>query len=154
MELSENVIDSVANKYHVEASRLAKAVQIVLQNEISPKPYPNGNYAVKSHTKGAPTAYQVDPRYESCNCPDGSNIVSGDGTLLRYANLCKHYIAYLLMREQLFENAKQLAVDTGIPQLAVTYRTIRESVIDRREAQVKAEHAAQPRTEWYEELDG
>ncbi len=59
----------------------------------------------------------------------------------------------LLMREQLFENAKQLAVDTGIPQIAITYRTIRESVIDRREAQVKAERAAQPKTEFTEELD-
>ncbi len=141
MELSDKVVATVFEKYHIESQRFAKAVQIVLDDEIAVKPLPNGNYEAKSHTKGAPTFYQVNPIYETCTCPDGK------------VHLCAHYSAYLLVREQLFENAKQLAVDTGIPQLAVTYRTIRESVIDRREAEVKAERAAQPRTEWKEGLD-
>ncbi len=100
MELSNKVILSVEKRYSVEISRLRKGVQIVLADEISLKPLPSGNYEVKSHTKGAPTAYLINPNYESCTCPDGNPIVSHDGSLLRQANLCKHMVSFLLIREQ------------------------------------------------------
>lgn len=95
--IPQSIIDAIRLRYHPDETRLSKAIAIVEAGEVST--LPNGNFAVKSHSKNAPVVYQYNPRYESCTCKDGSAIVSGDGTLLREANLCKHAISLLLLRE-------------------------------------------------------
>lgn len=110
-------------KYNLEVGRLLRARDIVQRGEI--RLLPNGNFAVRSHTKGAPPEYQVNPRFESCQCHD-ANMQWNNGVLVKEAQVCKHLSAFLLVREMdldleslAFALMREQAIETQEPRLAL-----------------------------------
>lgn len=167
-----HITDSILERYHPELKRLAKAVEIIEHGEIALSPLPNGNYAVRSHSKGGPVHYQVNPRYESCTCPDAKEYSNGQGNVTKPAMLCKHLLAYLIAREMNLLSASPLAIeweramhgtwaaDTADIELALDNAETNglivgldhqpENVIADRERLVAQQRSA--RGEWFEEL--
>lgn len=81
-----NAIISLAiqKRYSVDALRMYKAVAIVEAKQIHH--LPSGNYEVVSQCDPN-HRYQVNPRFESCNCPDCE----------KNGNVCKHLLAWKLI---------------------------------------------------------
>lgn len=129
-------------KYNLEVGRLLRARDIVTRGEI--RLLPNGNFAVRSHTKNAPPEYQVNPRFESCQCYD-ANMQWSQGVLVKEAQICKHIASYLLLRELDFDLARQEVIATGEPRVAMLQIEIRETA-------AREQRDAHGRSEWIEEI--
>ena len=159
----------IQKRYGADAQRMYKAVQIVEAKQL--KKLPNGNYDVVSQADGN-HHYQVNPVYECCNCADCE----------KSGNVCKHLLAWKLQgasasdmeakaeqargleiaenviafygtAEERIERGYQKAMAALKPQPRVLLPIQKRDVIAEREALKKAERAAQPKTEWIEELD-
>lgn len=74
----------IQKRYGADALRMYKAVAIVKAGQI--KQLPSGNYEVVSQCDPN-HRYQVNPRFESCNCPDCE----------ARGNVCKHLLAWKLI---------------------------------------------------------
>lgn len=145
---SADVIERVQKRYLLDPKRVSRALGILERDEI--ELLPSGNYSVRSHSKGAPVTYSINPQYESCNCIDAKDWYD-NGVLVRRGNVCKHLCALLLLREmqrdEQFARARETALLTQVPQVAII---VRDPIADREHLYKSAQPA---RTEWTEELE-
>ncbi len=122
-------------RYTLEAQRVYRAIEIVRNDEI--KLVPSGNYIANRHSKSSRlSSYQVNLFHKTCQCDDAKEIRDSNNSVVKPANICKHQIAALFLRELgvgqpvrrtydelltwvTFEAAKQEAVSTGEPRVAL-----------------------------------
>lgn len=155
---------AMQKRYGATAERMYKAVAILEAKQI--RRMPNGNYEVTSQADPH-HFYQVNPAYESCNCPDCE----------KNGNVCKHLLAWKLQgmsasdMEAKNELHKGLLIAESVtsaedriekaynrdlaklqkPTIRVLLPVQKRDVIAEREALAKAQQPK--RGEWIEELD-
>lgn len=126
--IPQEVLWNIQLKHNIRNPELLqRALKILEQDNL--RPAPSGNWVVKSNTKER-TEYIIDLTEGKCGCRAGQNSI-----------LCSHLLSVYL-RIAAFEYAKQVAVETGVPQV---------DIIARREQEVR-DSRPQKKIEWVESV--